>query len=343
MKLGVFTHLSWPQQQRQNEVFYNSIEQVKIAESLGYHSAWFAEHHFTRYSMGSSLAVVLAHIAATTTNIRLGTAVIVPSLHAPIRVAEDTATLDILSRGRLDVGFGRGTYGYEYAGFGVPIEGSQVRFRSSVLSIQDLWLSKKRGLVNDTAIDIDLVPRPYQKPHPPIFIAASRSHETLEFLLDNDFNICIAVVQDTRDALNLIDRYRQGCAQRSRTDNMGEIPFFRYVHVAPTDRLAEENVKNHVEWIQDVMQWRRHLTQTTEVNQDIDDWRKIRNELPPTYEYIKANRGFIGTPEAVINQIMELKSHGIKYLGCNFSLAGLSQKKVLASMRLFDEKVRPFI
>ena len=314
-----------------------------MAESLGYHGAWFAEHHFTRYSMGSSVAVLLGHMAAATTNIRLGTAVIVPALHDPIRVAEDTATLDILSRGRLDVGFGRGTYGYEYAGFGVPIEGSQERFRNSVLSIQDLWLSKKKGLANNSDIDIDLVPQPYQEPHPPIFIAASRSRETLEFLLDNDFNICIAVVQDTNDALNLIDRYRQGCARRTRADNMEEIPFFRYVHVASTDREADENVKDHVEWIQDVMQWRRHLTQTTEVNRDIEDWRKMRDESPPTYEHIKLNRGFIGTPESVANQIIDLKAHGIKYFGCNFSLAGLSQEKVLASMRLFDEKVRPLI
>ncbi|SVB07862.1 uncharacterized protein METZ01_LOCUS160716, partial [marine metagenome] len=89
MKLGLFTHMSWPEGVNQTSVFNNSIEQVRLAESMGFHGAWFAEHHFTRYSMGSSVLVMLGHLAAVTEKIRLGTAVIVPNLHNPIRIAED--------------------------------------------------------------------------------------------------------------------------------------------------------------------------------------------------------------------------------------------------------------
>ena len=343
MKLGVFTHLSWHPQQNQNEVFYNSIEQVKFAEAMGFQGAWFAEHHFTRYSMGSSVAVILGHIAACTSEIRLGSAVFVPLLHNPVRLAEDIATLDILSGGRIDVGFGRGTYGYEYAGYGVLAEGSQQRFRNSVLDIQNLWMGNDTGFHSEYDVDVNLVPHTYQEPHPPIFIAATKSHETLDLLIDYGFKICIAVVQDTKDAINLINHYKKACLQNGRPSYMNEVPFFRYVHVALTEREADENVKLHLDWIQDVMQWRRHLTRTTEVGRDIDEWKKIRSDPPPSYEYIKKNRAFIGTPESVIRQISELKSHGIEYFGCNFSLAGLSQEKILASMRLFDQKVRPFI
>ena len=119
MKLALFTHLPWPENISQQDVFQGAVEQVQMAEASGYHSAWFAEHHFTRYSMGSSLCVILGHMAAATKNIRLGTGVIVPVLHNPIRIAEDTATVDLLSGGRLDVGFGRGVYSYEYGGFGI--------------------------------------------------------------------------------------------------------------------------------------------------------------------------------------------------------------------------------
>ena len=66
MKLALFTHLSWPENISQQDVFHGAVEQVQMAEASGYHSAWFAEHHFTRYSMGSSLSAILGHMAAAT-------------------------------------------------------------------------------------------------------------------------------------------------------------------------------------------------------------------------------------------------------------------------------------
>ena len=345
MKLALFTHLSWPENISQQDVFQGAVEQVQMAEASGYHSAWFAEHHFTRYSMGSSLGVILGYMAAATKNIRLGTGVIVPVLHNPIRVAEDTATVDLLSGGRLDVGFGRGVYSYEYGGFGIPGENSQQRFRESVLSVRDMWTKRPVSLDGEfySFRNIDLVPSPVQKPHPPVYIAASRSPETLGFLVENEFLLCIAVVQDTSQALELVTRYKKLCKDFGRPSCMSEVPFFRYVHVAETEERAIASTKQHVEWIQDIMQWRRFLIDHTEVDRSISDWRSERTELPPNYEYIRDNRAFIGTPEQVAEKISALKSEGIEYFGSNFAMAGLPQEEILKSMRLFDEKVRPLI
>jgi len=345
MKLALFTHLPWPENISQQDVFQGAVEQVQMAEASGYHSAWFAEHHFTRYSMGSSLCVILGHMAAATKNIRLGTGVIVPVLHNPIRIAEDTATVDLLSGGRLDVGFGRGVYSYEYGGFGIPEENSQPRFRESVLSVRDMWTKRPVSLDGEfySFRNIDLVPSPVQKPHPPVYIAASRSPETLGFLVENKFLLCIAVVQDTSQALELVTRYKKLCKDFGRPSYMSEVPFFRYVHVAETEERAIASTKQHVEWIQDIMQWRRFLIDHTEVDRSISDWRGERTELPPSYEYIRDNRAFIGTPEQVAEKILALKSEGIEYFGSNFAMAGLPQEEILKSMRLFDEKVRPLI
>ena len=345
MKLALFTHLPWPENVSQQDVFQGAVEQVQVAESSGYHSAWFAEHHFTRYSMGASLGVILGHMAAATQKIRLGTGVIVPVLHNPIRIAEDTATVDILSGGRLDVGFGRGVYSYEYGGFGIPEKDSQKRFRESVLSVQDMLTTRPVSLEGDfySLRNIDLVPSPIQKPHPPIYIAASRSAETLEFLVENQFLLCIAVVQDTKHALELVSRYKKLCSDSARPSNMSEVPFFRYVHVSETEERAIEATKQHIEWIQDIMQWRRFLMDSTEVDKSILDWRRERSELPPRYEYIRENRAFIGTPEQVAEKILYLKSEGIEYFGANFAMAGLSQKEILATMSLFEDKVMPLI
>ena len=128
MKFAFFTHVPWPEGTDQQQVIAQTTEQVQYAEALGFQGAWLAEHHFTRYSMVSSSLVLATHIAARTTRIRVGTAVVVSLLHNPTRVAEDTAMLDLISGGRLDVGFGRGTSGYEYSGYNVDPSESQERF-----------------------------------------------------------------------------------------------------------------------------------------------------------------------------------------------------------------------
>jgi alkanesulfonate monooxygenase SsuD/methylene tetrahydromethanopterin reductase-like flavin-dependent oxidoreductase (luciferase family) len=99
MKFAYFTHLPWPEERRPEQIISETTDQVQCAEELGFYSAWLAEHHFTRYSIGSSSLIMAAHLAARTKKIRVGTAVLVSPLHNPLRLAEDTATLDLISGG----------------------------------------------------------------------------------------------------------------------------------------------------------------------------------------------------------------------------------------------------
>ena len=108
MKFATFTHLPWPEDNRPEDLYEIHTQQVILAEELGFHSAWIAEHHFTRYGLGSAPLVIAANIMARTSKIRIGTAVLVPPLHHPVRLAEEISVLDVLSGGRVDVGFGRG-------------------------------------------------------------------------------------------------------------------------------------------------------------------------------------------------------------------------------------------
>ena len=139
MKFALITHLPWPEGVDVRSVAEQTLTEVAHGEALGFHSAWFAEHHFSRYGIGSSALVFASAIAARTHKIRLGTAVLVPPLHNPIRLAEDTATLDLMSNGRLDVGFGRGAARYEFTPYGVDHSDTQARFQESVNMIQGMW------------------------------------------------------------------------------------------------------------------------------------------------------------------------------------------------------------
>ena len=87
MKFGLFTHVPWPEGSEPQQVFRETVEEVQYAESAGFHGAWLAEHHFSRYGVGSSCLVFAGNLAAQTSKIRIGTAVLVPPLRNPIRLA----------------------------------------------------------------------------------------------------------------------------------------------------------------------------------------------------------------------------------------------------------------
>ena len=343
MKFALFTHLPWPEGTDPRRIFEQATEEVQYGEELGFHSAWLAEHHFSRYGLGSSSLVLAASMAAHTKTIRLGTAVLVPPLHHPVRLAEDTATVDSISGGRLDVGFGRGTAGYEYSGLNMDPEESQERFQESIGVIQGLWTTPDYShhgryyQVNQTT----LVPPPVQKPHPPIYLAATRTEATLEYVASTGHALMVGVVQDTPDALDLCRRFVELSRKAGHNVPMSKIPFFRYFYVAETEAQARKDSQDALNWTLDMTQWRRTFTVGSEVNLRLQDWRDTRSELPPSYDYLCEHRAIIGTPDQCVAKIKELQRQGIEYFGCNFSFGGLEHEKLLRSMELFSREVMP--
>ena len=343
MKFGLFSHVPWPEETSPQQVVDNITEEFVVGEELGFDSGWLAEHHFSRYGLGSASLMLLANIAAKTTKLRLGTAVIIPPLHHPVRLAEDTATLDLLSAGRLDAGFGRGQAGYEYTGYNVDHDESQERFRESIQIIEGLWTTRgftyegKHFQVENT----NLVPPPVQKPHPPMYIACTRSRETQDFAAASGHSGIIGVVLDTGDALNLCNQMVSESRKTGREMDIGGIPFFRYFYVAETEEQARRDSEAALNWTMDVNQWRRTYKGGSEVYDSLDEFRRTRTELPTSYEYLFEHRAFIGGPDQIIAGIRALQDAGIGYFGCNFSFGGMPQDKVLKSMELFAREVMP--
>ena len=269
---------------------------------------------------------------------------LVSPLHNPLRLAEDTATLDLISGGRLDVGFGRGSgSGYEYNGYNIDPAESQDRFRESVKMIQGLWTTPEFTFEGKfyRANRANLVPRPVQQPHPPIYLAATRTPATLDFAVSTGHGLCIAVVQDTAEALELCQRFTNMSAEAGSHLPKSEIPFFRYFYVAETEEQARQDTRNKLNWVIDIMQWRNNISEGSEVNQQIDDWRRQRQQLPLSYDYLLENRAIIGTPDQCTAKINGLREEGIDYFGCNFDFGGMEHEKVLRSMKLFSDEVMP--
>ena len=343
MKFGLFSHVPWPEDVAPSQVVDNITEEFVVGEELGFDSGWLAEHHFSRYGLGSASLMLLANIAARTKKLRLGTAVIIPPLHHPVRLAEDTATLDLLSGGRLDAGFGRGQGGYEYAGYSVDHDESQLRFQESIQIIEGLWTTRNFSYEGKhfQVQNANLVPPPVQQPHPPMYIAATRTRETQDFAAASGHSGIIGVVLDTTDGLDLCYQLVEGASEAGKPMDIGGIPFFRYFYVGETEEQARRDSEAALNWTMDVNQWRRTYQRGSEVYDSLDDFLRTRTELPPSFDYLSEHRAFIGNPEQIIAKIRALQDAGIGYFGCNFSFGGMPQDKVLKSMELFAREVMP--
>ncbi len=155
-------------------VIEETIEQCILADEMGFDSVWFVEHHFlTTFSMSPCPEVVLAAIAAQTKRIRLGFGVVILPYHHPVRVAERIAMLDHISHGRVEFGTGRSAP-YEQTGMGIDPRLSREMWEESLTMIPKIWASESfewEGRFWNVP-PREVLPKPYQKPHPPIWVAA---------------------------------------------------------------------------------------------------------------------------------------------------------------------------
>ena len=187
MHVGMVMECDYREGRTQEEAFAEALSIADLAESSGIDGVWLAERHFAGPrrptdpmgagipSIASVPLVLAAAIAGRTTRLRIATGVSVLPLCHPIRTAEEAATVDQVSRGRLDFGVGRSGFPRAYAGYGIPYEESRDRFQESLEVILKAWTQERFSHAGKffTFKDLAVVPRPYQKPHPPIWVAAT--------------------------------------------------------------------------------------------------------------------------------------------------------------------------
>src|ERR1700693_4878222 len=176
-----------------NQLSADILDEAVYADELGLHSAWIGEHHFSTLGVLSCPDLVLANVAARTTRIRLAPAVTVLPLHHPIRVAEEWATLDLLSGGRVDFAAGRGYDRKEYEPFGAPFDQSAELFAEGLEIVWRAWTETGKWSHKGKFYQFDNVeirPRPAQKPLRPYVACFSRP--SMELAAQNDWNVIYA-------------------------------------------------------------------------------------------------------------------------------------------------------
>ena len=192
MELGLFLEFPVREGSSENEAFKESFALVDQAEELGVHSVWLAEYHFNPGRVLSSPITISSAIAARTQNIRLGTAVLLLPLANPVRVAEEIATLDQISDGRVEFGVGRGTFPNVHEGFGVPFEESRGRFEEGIEIILKAWTTESFSFEGEhfNIPELSVNPKPFQTPHPPVRVGVT-SAESFAIIGRMGYNILI--------------------------------------------------------------------------------------------------------------------------------------------------------
>jgi len=204
------------------------------AEALGFHSSFLVEHHFTGWNQVSATLTLLTALAMRTTTLRLGSAVMVLPWHHPVLLAEQAATLDLISGGRLDFGVGKGYRHSEFMGFGIPREEAEARFEEALEVILRAWTSRQRFSHHGrfwTLEDIVVEPPTAQQPHPPIWVAAA-SEASIRRAAARGFNLILDQYAAPEAIGERIALYRAEREARGQAFDPMQVAVARQVYVA---------------------------------------------------------------------------------------------------------------
>lgn len=292
--------------------------------------------------MVASPLIFATAIASRTSHIRVGTAVLVLPLGHPVRMAEEVATLDNISRGRLNLGVGRSGFPWAYEGYDIPYSESRERFREYFDVMRLAWTQERFSYQGDyyNFQDVYLVPKPYQKPHPPLRYACS-TRETFPAMGQLGMPIFAglggATVSDLSEA---ISEYRVAWHEAGHPGD-GDVMLRVGVYVAEDrERALSEPQESTMRYYNRI---RQGLIQTSTTFGGERRAQRAQRLADMTYEEALQDRLVFGTPEAVANRLGELEEHlGLSGVIMEPNVGGsIPTERLANSIRLFGQEVAP--
>jgi len=377
MKIGYFCNITNWKKKPYTEILDNARDIALYCDKNNWNSIWFTEHHFNHEGMESSPnpLMICTDIAARTKQIRLGQACNVITFWNPIRLAEDIAALDQFSKGRVDVGIGRGVYGREAIHMNVESDlkdqaKNKRLFQETLTIMKKAWTEKffkhkgefytypspnfvwqhDMSPPNEDFMDlktnqikkISVIPQPYQKPHPPIWQVVD-SASSIEWAAKNGIN-CIMWIPTVKTLKKRFEIYKHAKSDTEKRDvPMGEgISLVRDVFVAETmedaKKLAGKQMVDYMRW---VCHW-RGLGNHMDPGEELPQTKEKLDLL--NYDFLHKRNMLFGTPDYVVEKIQELQSElNLQNLQVWSSMPGVKHEDAIRSIKLFNEEVIPKI
>lgn len=333
MKFGVLQFFSWPERRVPlPKVYERAMQRIAIMDAAGYDAVWLAEHHFTGYSVCPSVHMMGVHVANHTRRLRIGMGVSLAAFYHPLRLAEEVAFLDILSGGRVNWGAGRGFDPTEFAIFGVPPEESGRRFHEAVEIVLAAWKSERLTWAGEhwQFCDVEVLPKPLQQPHPPVWLAAGSPH-ALRWSGRNGYSVLLGPHSTFEENLAHRNLYRDELHGAGFTIEGRDIPMARFVAVESSDAEAERIARSGAEWLAGT-----YMSPAKATRPDSPDQAILTIDAATKIERYLASVMIHGSPERVVDQIARLREEmHLEYL----MLAPLSHQSFVT----FTEKVMPHL
>ncbi|MBM3222647.1 MAG: LLM class flavin-dependent oxidoreductase [Candidatus Tectomicrobia bacterium] len=340
MKFGIFLLLQSPEMRPSQETYDNALAQGVMADQLGFDYIVAAEHHFSSYGFLPAPLVLIPVLAERTKQIRFSTAVVVLPLRNPIQLAEEIAMLDVVTRGRVEVGFGTGYQQYEFQRFGVNLAENRAMFEeglellTKLLSTENVSHQGQYWQLPETTI----LPRPITKPHPQFWRATS-SVPTMAWSLARGIKVITGGTSSSMDRIINNWHLFQDAVDLAGVSWPQEFILQRGVYVSDSEEDAKSMLPHAV--------WHTRTARGLSANAlPVNAGRamtelttRVAQEDDPDFLY---KDWFFGTPEIVAEKIYRMTQYvGTGYLNCTFNLGQIPHHKIMRSMELFATKVMP--
>src|SRR5215472_333411 len=308
MQFGLFggARTSRMRPQADSTGYGDFITYVKQAERLGFGHVFLVEHHFTGYGQLSASLTLLSYLAACTTRIRLGTAVVVLPWHNPVLLAEQVATLDLLSNGRFDFGVGKGYRPPEFSGFSIPIEEATERFDETMAFLRKAWAASERFSHHGKRWHFDNIiiePRPTQQPHPPLWMGAG-SFESIRRAAQGGFNLLLDQIAPIDLTIERVAHYKAELQQLGRPYRPGTIGASRALQIIKTEKEREQAYALRAKVLKAIGGLAR--------GPGAERYQNIGSHADPNLA--SEESALLGTPEEIIARLKKLESGGVDYV-----------------------------
>jgi len=291
--------------------FRDFIDNNVEAEALGYYSTFLVEHHFTGFGQVSASLNLLTWLGARTRHLRLGTAVLVLPWHNPVLLAEQAATLDLLSGGRLDFGIGKGYRYNEFAGFCLPMEEADPRFEESIEIITKAFTSETpfshRGKYWQFE-NIVVEPPTAQKPHPPFWMGAG-SPASVRQVAERGYNMLLGQHSLAEEILDQVAQFRGEAEARGRIFDPSHVAVARAVHIAKNAADKETALERR---------YQGHMRINTLARRPDNETRMRFKSDEDEARYESAESALFGTPDEIARKLDALRRGGVEYVIINF-------------------------
>ncbi|MGE0683099.1 MAG: LLM class flavin-dependent oxidoreductase [Candidatus Binatia bacterium] len=345
MKFGLHFQVPCRPEQSPVQRYRDTIEQAVYAEALGFESVWPVEQHFnSELSISPAPLLTLAAIAERTQRLRLGIAIVLLSLSHPVRVAEEIATLDVISNGRVEFGIGRGSIPSHFTGYGLQQSESRERMLESLELILQGWKSNRFSFQGQfwTVANAAIVPKPVQQPYPPIRIAAN-SADTFEWAGCQGYPIFVASqVNPFRKIKELLPLYRQARKAAGQGEpRADDVTLLGPVYVAEDPvqlrRELEPSIRRFLQSISSIYASAGPMPEGR-IKEIMERVRQM------TYEKVCEVMAIFETPDACVERLKQYQQEfGMGRVICWFNPGGMvAHEHVMRSMELFAKKVMPY-